>query len=132
MKLCHVRWVPHTLSREQKAKRTELAKTMLAVLAKHGASSFEYLFTGDESWIFYTYHQQTRWVALWEEVDEVPRMSQGQKKIMLTAFFNGRGRFVLDILPAGTKMNSTYFTHQILAEVVRVSHQGGTSAGADP
>jgi histone-lysine N-methyltransferase SETMAR len=114
LKCLHLRWVPHTLTAEQKAKRTSYAEVMLRTLVRHESTGFHYLFTGDESWIFYTYHDRTMWVYSWEDVNEAVRPSHYQKKTMVTIFFNGSGQFVVDILPPGTKMNSKYFADNII------------------
>jgi hypothetical protein len=53
MKCRHLRWVPHTLTAAQKVVRVELAERILQALAKHERSHFHFLFTGDESWMFY-------------------------------------------------------------------------------
>jgi hypothetical protein len=41
------------LTSPEKAKRTEMAKSVPAELARHEASNSRFLFTGDESWISY-------------------------------------------------------------------------------
>jgi hypothetical protein len=56
MKCCHLRRVPHTLTAAQKVVRVELSELMREALSKHERSHFRFLFTGDESWIFYTYN----------------------------------------------------------------------------
>jgi beta-lactamase regulating signal transducer with metallopeptidase domain len=64
MKYHHMRCAPHTLTVAQKAKRTEMAESMLHTLESHTASNFHFLWTGDESSIFYEYHHETMWAAL--------------------------------------------------------------------
>jgi hypothetical protein len=58
MKCRYLRWVPHMLMQPQKDGRIESAKAMLQDFAKHQASNFRFLFTGDESWLFYAYHHE--------------------------------------------------------------------------
>jgi AraC-like DNA-binding protein len=58
MKFRHLRWVSHMLTQLQKDARVESAQEMLRELAKHQASNFHFLFTGDESWLFYAYHHE--------------------------------------------------------------------------
>jgi histone-lysine N-methyltransferase SETMAR len=107
-------WVPHTLTDEQKGKRAQLAGSMLAELEMHRASNFHFLYTGDESWLFYHYDQQHMWAASWEEVDDLERPSHHQKKTMLTVFFNGTGQFFMNLMPPREKMNSKYFEREII------------------
>jgi hypothetical protein len=114
LKCLRLRWVPHTLSAAQKAKRAEYAEEMLRTLATHESTGFHFLFTGDESWMFYSYHERTMWVASWEEVAEVERPSHYHRKTMMTVFFNGTGEFLIDILPDELKMNSAYFANNVI------------------
>jgi hypothetical protein len=125
MKCFQMRWVPHTLSALQKAKRAEYSRDMLHTLATHESTGFHFLFTGDESWMFYSYHQHTMWVASWEDVDEVERLSHYHKKTMLTAFFNGTGEFMIDILPEGAKMNTAYFADKVIDKLAEACYPNG-------
>jgi histone-lysine N-methyltransferase SETMAR len=125
MKCLRLRWVPHTLSIEQKAKRAEYAGEMLRILQTHESTGFHFLFTGDESWIFYSYNHRTQWVASWEELDEVERPSHYHRKTMVTVFFNGTGDFLIDILPEGLKMNSTYFANNIIDVIAGSCYPNG-------
>jgi hypothetical protein len=38
----------------------ELAQSMLQALAKHEHANYHFLFTGDESWMFYAYDHRKR------------------------------------------------------------------------
>jgi histone-lysine N-methyltransferase SETMAR len=129
LKCLHLRWVPHTLTADQKAKRASYAEVMLRILATHQSTGFHYLFTGDESWIFYTYYDRTRWVYSWEDVEEAVRPSHYQKKTMVTIFFNGSGQFVIDILPIGVKMDSTYFADNIIDTLAGSCYPDGRQPG---
>jgi hypothetical protein len=55
MKLQHLRWVPHTLTPAQKLIRAEFVQSILQALAKHEHTNYHFLFTGDESSMFYAY-----------------------------------------------------------------------------
>jgi histone-lysine N-methyltransferase SETMAR len=128
LKLRHMRWVPHTLTVEQKAKRAQLAGSMLSELEMHRASNFHFIYTGDESWLFYHYDQQRMWVASWEDVEEIERPSNHQKKTMLTVFFNGSGQFMMNLLPAREKMNSKYFEKEIIQTLGASCYPNGLQA----
>jgi hypothetical protein len=75
MKCRHLRWVLHTLAATQKVVRVELAERMLLALAKHERSHPHFLFTGDESWMFYAYDHRTMWVPSLDDVDQIERHS---------------------------------------------------------
>jgi histone-lysine N-methyltransferase SETMAR len=102
------------LTTSQKVKRVSMAKSMLKTLEKQAASNYHFLWTGDESWMFYEYHHQTMWATSWEDVDEIERSSHYQRKTMITAFFNGTGEYFLNILPRGMSMDTRYFAQEIL------------------
>jgi hypothetical protein len=84
-------WAAHTLTPAQKLMRAELAQSMLQALAKHEHTNNHFLFTGDESWMFYAYDHRTRWVGSCDDVDELERRSHFHQKTMFTVFFNGTG-----------------------------------------
>jgi hypothetical protein len=47
------------LTAAQKAKRKEMAESMLQMLESYTASNFHFMCTGDESWIFYEQYHET-------------------------------------------------------------------------
>jgi hypothetical protein len=47
------------LTAAQKAKHREIAISMLQALESDAASSFDFLWTGDESWMFDGYDHET-------------------------------------------------------------------------
>jgi hypothetical protein len=77
------------LTQPQKDPQGELAQAMLQELAKHQASNFRFLFTGDESRLFYAYHCETMLTASWDDVEEIERPSHFHEKTVLVIFFNG-------------------------------------------
>jgi hypothetical protein len=124
-KFLHLRWVPHTLDSCQKATRAETAQRMLVELRKHARSNFHFLFTGDETWVFYENPNTHMWVADIGELDEVQRKSHHAKKVMATVFFNESGQFVVDMMPAGQTMNSTYFATRIIPKLAKLCYHSG-------
>jgi hypothetical protein len=58
MKCYHMQWARDTLT-EQKAKHRETAGSMLQTLGSHAASIFHFLWTGNESRMFYVYHHES-------------------------------------------------------------------------
>lgn len=98
---------------------------MLQTLAEHRKSSFQYLYTGDESWMLYTYKQRWFWIAPWEEVGEVERPTHRQKKRMISVFFNGTGQYFTDWLPEGETMDSPYYVNEVLTPIANRCHPRG-------
>jgi hypothetical protein len=89
MEYQHLRWVLHTLTPLQKAAHVELTQGMFHDLAKHEQIKFPFLFTGDESWMLYTYDHRTMWIVSWDDVDEIERQLDCQEKTMFTIVLNG-------------------------------------------
>jgi AraC-like DNA-binding protein len=114
MKCRHLRSMPHMLTAAQKVVRVELAQRMLQALAKHNRSHFHFLFTADESWIFYTYNSRTIWVESWDDAHRF--------------FFNGTGDDKMAILPPGQKMNGTYFMEYVLGPLTEVCYPESTKS----
>jgi hypothetical protein len=61
MKCDQMRGIPHMSTAAEKAKRPEMAESMLQTLESHATSNVHFPWTGDESWIFYGYHYETTW-----------------------------------------------------------------------
>jgi hypothetical protein len=125
MKYRHLRWVPHTLTPAQKQMRAELAQSMLQGLAKHEHTNYHFLFTGDESWMSHAYDRRTRWVAFWDDVDEIERPSHFHQKTMFPVFFNGTGEYKIAILPEGQKVNGAYFIKSVLPPFGKICYPQG-------
>jgi hypothetical protein len=113
------------LTVDQKAKRAQYAKAMLQILAAHESARFHFLYTSDESWLLYSYHERTRWVASWDDVPIIGRPSHYHKKTMLSVFFNGTGQFLIDTLPKSMKMDTDYFADNIIDEMARLCYPQG-------
>jgi hypothetical protein len=98
----------------QKAKHKEMARSMLEMLESHAASNFHFMWSGDESWMFYEYHYETMWAASCEEVNELERPTHDHRKTSVTAFLNGTRYYFLNILPRGRSINTNYFAGEII------------------
>jgi histone-lysine N-methyltransferase SETMAR len=131
LKLRHMRWIPHTLTDEQKDKRAELAESMLEFLQMHRTNGFRFLFTGDKSWLFYHYDQKQMWCASWEDVEDIERPSHHQKKTMVTVFFSGAGNFTINLLPQGQKMNANYFAENVIGPLSNLCFPNGWNDGEE-
>jgi histone-lysine N-methyltransferase SETMAR len=124
----HLRWVPHTLTEEHKAKRAELAGRMLEILSHHRESDFKFLFTGDESWMFYAYERTHQWDLSHGPVEKIQRKTNYQKKTMFTVFFNGTGDYFINVLPQGQTMNGQYFAEEVIKPLALLCYHGGRKA----
>jgi len=96
-----LRWVPHSLSAEQKAARVEISRTLLASLEKMKATGLAYLLTSDESW--FTYHNPH--IARWTKTGEAPgqrtRPTLTKQKCLVVATWSFNGFLHLTTVPPG-------------------------------
>jgi hypothetical protein len=72
--------------------------------------------------MFHASDHRTRWVASWNNVDEIGKPSHFHQKTMFTIFFNGTGEYKIAILLEREKMNSPYFIEYILRPLTEICH----------
>jgi hypothetical protein len=65
------------------------------------------------------------WTLCPENVDETQRPSYPAQNTMLTAFLNGDGLRLIDILPQNRKINAEDFVKNIVPSLVSVCHADG-------
>ena len=116
LKNYHLRWVPHKLTPDQKAKRVTLSKAMLQVLNNHEKRNFKYILTGDESWFEYYYGIQHMWICNIDQRQDIVNQTI-EKKIMVIFFFNGDGPQLIKIKPSGLKINAEYFINNVIKKL---------------
>jgi hypothetical protein len=109
----------------QKAQLPQSAEAMLQIFAAHESARFQFLYTGDESELLYSYHEGTRCAASWDDAPFVECPSHYHKKTMFSVFFNRTGQFLVDILPEGMKMDTDYLAKNIIDEMTRLCHPQG-------
>jgi hypothetical protein len=73
----------------------------------------------------YAYDHRTRWIASWDDVDEIERSSHFHQKNMFTVFFNGTAEYKIMILPKGQKVNSAYFIEPVLGPLAEICYSQG-------
>jgi hypothetical protein len=94
----NMKWVPHVLSDENKAKRVQLSKEMLKVLKSSEKIGFTDILTGDESWVYYSSPFTSMWMYSEMEREEIPKRTIDKKKIMITVFWGVFGFQIVDQL----------------------------------
>jgi hypothetical protein len=99
-----------------------LTQSMLQVLAKHEHTNYHLLFTDDESWMFYAHDHRTKWIASWDDADEIERPSYFHQKIMFMIFFNGTGEYKTAVLSGGQKVNCVYFIEFELRHLTEICY----------
>jgi hypothetical protein len=125
MKSDYMRWILHTLTAAQKAKRSEMAVSMLQTLESHTASNFHFLWTGDGSRKLHEHHHETMRAASWEEVEQLERPTRYHRKRIVTVLFNGTGEYFLNILPRSGSMDTKDFAEEIVGGLEDISYPEG-------
>ena len=84
-KIC-AKWVPHSLSEENKQKRVQLSKQLLETLDK----GYRNIIMGDETWIYFftisNKEANKSWVQKGENRPQIVRTAQNLKKRMFCVF----------------------------------------------
>ncbi|KAA6356546.1 MAG: hypothetical protein EZS28_047927, partial [Streblomastix strix] len=82
----HTRLIPNQLDDTTRVKRVNGAKIMLPTLRKCKANDYRYLWTGDESYVFYCYRHSSQWIEGQQEAKQESRKREHDPKVMLTVF----------------------------------------------
>jgi histone-lysine N-methyltransferase SETMAR len=89
------RWIPHSLSDEQKEQRVDWCRFMLKKFDNGRSKSVSYIVTGDETWIYAydpeTKQQSTVWVFEDEPAPTKVTRSRSATKQMVAVFFRKSG-----------------------------------------
>jgi hypothetical protein len=68
---------------------------------------------------------RTKWIASWDDFDEIERPSHFHQKTMFTVFSSGTWEYKIVILPEGQKMNGTYFIECVLQPLTELYYPSG-------
>jgi hypothetical protein len=97
----HLRWVPHSLTDDQKGERVALSKQLLRELCSIKRHGWQFIITLDESWFYLATDHEQIWLRSEEQPPERPRYTIQDPKMMLTIGWNPLGFHVLNSLPKG-------------------------------
>lgn len=110
----HTRWVPHTLTNEQKMHRVDESIKLLRLLKQCKTLKWKQIFTGDESIFMLHYGADGAWVAEDENGPIMDGSEIQQEKVMVTIIWGVSGFLVLDMLPENESFDSSYFIEHII------------------
>jgi hypothetical protein len=97
-----------------KINRQITVQKMLPYLEKATSQDWKNLVTGDESWFYLSQLPSRMWSLARDDVTTNVRHDFQTKKIMFTIMWNPHNFYVVNRLPENTKMNSTYYTTNVL------------------
>lgn len=119
-KLCS-RWVPHSLTAEQKEARVTWCKDMLRKFDQGEGRSIFNIITGDESWIYQydppTKRQSTIWVFPDDEPPTKVKRGRSVGKKMVATFFSASGHVATISLDDQKTVNAKWYIEVCLPTV---------------
>jgi hypothetical protein len=127
-----LKWVPHLLTCELKAKRVEFARELLEALRSEKHTLFHRIITGDEFWFYLDYSSDHIWTCA---TDDVPQRASHQiqtDKLMLTVLWSTRRPILVKWMERRQRFNTTYFISEIMSELVRNIKRTWNFPGKNP
>ena len=119
-KLC-ARWVPHLLTKKQKAYRVKCARELLKTYKNCQNKRINELLTGDETWIYFFEPQRKIdnkvWIAKNRNRPVIAKRSQSAKKVLNAVFFNSSGPVLQVAAPSGHSITGTFYKNNVLKKV---------------
>ena len=116
-KIC-ARWVPHSLTEDQRQRRVEISQQLLARYREEGDFFLRRIVTLDETWARCFEPELKRQSAEWHHRDSPPssrprkfRQGPSQVKVMLIVAYDMQGIILVHHVPPKTTVNSAYYRH---------------------
>lgn len=105
-------WVPHQLSEENKANRSN---TCNLLLQRHNTEPFlDRLITGDEKWVLYDNPRRKRqWLSPTETPRSTAKPGLHPKKALLCVWWSVRGIVHFEVLKPGQTVNADLYCEQL-------------------
>jgi hypothetical protein len=90
---------------------------MILVLTAAARDDGHHIVTGDEFWFFLSYFPCRLWTLTRDDAATKPRSDIHTETFMFTVIWNPLGFHVINTLLTGAKMDSDYFTTNIIGTV---------------
>ena len=120
-KLC-ARWIPHSLTLEQKSARVDFCKIMLKRFDNGTARAVSDILTGDETWIYHYDPETKQQSKEWVEEDAPPptkvRRAKSVGKQMWAIFFRSSGFVAAVALEDRKTVTADWYTTVCLPKVI--------------
>ena len=117
LKKLTTKWVPHTLTEENKAKRKQCCDAALALYKKRPTEFLQCILTMDETWV-YTYDPETaleakEWVKSKDDVSQRPVVNIKAEKFMV--WWDSFGIAMIKFLEKGQTVDGKNYREQLAA-----------------
>lgn len=120
-KVC-ARWIPHSLSEEQKEKRVDWCKFMLTKFKGGESKEVSKIVTGDESWIYQydpeTKQQSTVWLFRDESRPQKVKRSRSSGKQMVATFVSQSGHIATIPLQEQKTVTARWYIDICIPQVI--------------
>ena len=103
----NTKWVPHILTDDQKKKRVEDAKGLLALWKKNSRTTL--VVSGDESWLYFDNPYDEMWVEPGGSPEKKAKITYTNRKLMISVFFSRLGIEYMEFMPENRTINADYF-----------------------
>ena len=124
-KVC-ARWVPHALTRAQKAKRVQCAQKLLSDFHRDDTRILFEIVTGDETWVRYceplSKEANKVWVAKGQDPPMISQNDFRNPKVMYCIFFDSSGPVCQICVPKDTTITGSFYLNDCLFEVEKFYH----------
>lgn len=111
-KLC-AKWVPHSLTMEQKHIRMRLSQQHLERFRKDKKDFLRRFITMDETWVYHhdpeTKQEAKEWCEPGTSASKRVRVQKSAKKVLASVFWDAKGILLVDYLQTGKTINSEYY-----------------------
>jgi [histone H3]-lysine36 N-dimethyltransferase SETMAR len=126
------RWIPHQLTDEQRVKRLEASRLILAKF-KEGKWRLGDIITGDESWFYFRQiaHKLSNksWVAEGETPRTVVRQNRFESKNMFSIMFKSTGPLHVQCVKKGESITADYYIRNCLSPAIQAINQQRPTSG---
>jgi transposase len=115
----HLRWIPCTLTEDQKSERVTYSTQLLATLEQQQPMDFEHIITGDESWFYFYNPPDSAWAESRDTLPERIRRKIDTEKCLISVLWSvNRIHHLIDVLP-GMKSNNSFFCDVVMAGLIQ-------------
>jgi hypothetical protein len=113
-----LRWVPQRLDSTQKQNRVTFSRALLEVLRREQQNNFDHVITGDESWFFIDYPNESVWAGSRDEVPIRIKQTIDTEMCLISVLWSANGIHSLIDIPKGESFNSLFFCSVIVLSLV--------------
>jgi histone-lysine N-methyltransferase SETMAR len=113
-----LRWVPHRLHSTQKQNRVTFSSALLEVLRREQQNNFDLVITGDESWFFVHYPNESVWAGSRDGIPVRIKQTIDTEKCLISVLWSANGIHSLVDILKGESYNSSFFCSVIVPSLV--------------